>query len=134
MTPDKVDLWCELLSDLSPSDLAPAFEAAAKTCTDFPTVADIRKAVEQIKTDRRESMRATGEAPSKAHEDCPWCGGSGWKPIYADYRVSYVVPPAVVRCHCTQPGFTLPPVEPRKQIEAAEFREMFKDAVKGREM
>lgn len=117
MTTEKADLWCELLSDLSPSSLAPAFEQAAKTCTDFPTVADIRKAAAEIAEAKRAELRTSGER-TYGQEECPWCGGSGWEIDGRDFLEGKF--PTAIRCRCRQPGFILPPPKPRKMLTEAD--------------
>jgi hypothetical protein len=103
--------YAELLDDVDEGVLREACKACAQTCSDFPAVADIRKAVEE----RREALRAAPEPPPP--DDCEFCGGSGWE------EVTVADGTAVKRCRCKAPGYVLPPAKPRALLTAAEKAE-----------
>lgn len=110
-----IPAWVELLADLSGETLKAACEQCAKTCPDWPTVADVRKAAAEIAETKRAELRASGER-TYGQEDCPWCGGSGWEPMSGCANFT--------RCRCRQPEFQLPPPRPRKLLTEAEKSEL----------
>lgn len=113
-----IPVYASLMADLSGDTLKAACEQCAKTCPDWPTVADIRKAAAEIAEAKRAELRTAGER-TYGQDECPWCGGSGWE--LSNHSGG---PPSVVRCRCRRPGFQLPPPKPRKMLTDAEKSEL----------
>lgn len=112
LTKEKVLLWCEILSDLSLSELEQGFARAARTCEDFPTPAGIIKAA---------AVHGAPNPESKDYGDCDFCHGSGWEEVVMVNGI-----PAAKRCRCRAPGYIAPPPKPRALITSAEAEEWTK--------
>lgn len=112
-----ITVYASLMADLSADTLKAACEQCAKTCPDWPTVADIRKAAAEIAEAKRAELRTAGER-TYGQEECPWCGGSGWESYLNHHGIT-----ESTRCRCRKPGFILPPPKPRKLLTEAEKSE-----------
>lgn len=117
MTPERGDLYCELLADLTVSELRYGLEQCAKTCSRFPTVSDIRQAIED---------RPRAEKEPEPDYYCTFCGGSGWEEV----RMFGLV--GVKGCRCRQPGYVRPEPPPRTPLtdeERAKLADLLADKV-----
>lgn len=71
VSPLKAKLYHRALADVPAPILAEALKRATQVSTRFPVPGDITAHVEAIRSERRSEQRR--------NEDCPLCGGSGWR-------------------------------------------------------
>lgn len=116
ITPEKIDLYCELLADMSMSDLQLGLERAAKTLSEFPLPADIRSAAEAAARDAA-ALAETYREP-RDYGDCQFCGGTGMETVQIRGME------AAQRCRCRAPGYVAPAPKPRALISSGEAAEI----------